>query len=44
MVLFIYLVGNDGQNNHNEIYKKELLDSFEVPDEKNKHAKKLKKF
>ena len=40
----IYLFGgNDGQNNHNQIYKMELLDSFEVPDEKNKHAKKIKK-
>ena len=40
----IYLLGgNDGQNNHNQMYKMELLDCFEVPDEKNKHAKKIKK-
>ena len=41
----IYLfAGIDGENNCNQIYKIELLDSIEVPDEKNKNLKKIKKF
>ena len=41
----IYLfAGIDGENNCNQFYKIELLDSIEVPDEKNKNLKKIKKF